>query len=245
MNTSSDQIRKNLETINQEVLKAANSSGRNFKDIKVVVVTKLQPLETVKAAWEAGARIFGENYPEEALEKILSMEGMPDIQWHMIGHLQSRKARIVVEKFQMMHSLDSIHLAEKLNTISVEQKKVLPVMVEFNMSGEESKGGWPAWEEEKWDLLIPEMLKLKTFSNIKMIGLMTMPPLDEDRQKTRPYFQKLKKLQGYFEKNIPEINLRELSMGTSEDFRVAIEEGATYVRIGQAIVGPRPPKKAG
>ena len=116
MSISPYQINKNLEFINQEIFKSASASGRNCTDIKVVVVTKRQPVDLINAAWEAGARIFGENYPEEAAGKIISMNDKPDIQWHMIGHLQSRKVRIVTENFQLLHSLDSIHLAQKINT---------------------------------------------------------------------------------------------------------------------------------
>ena len=118
-------------------------------------------------------------------------------------------------------------------------------MLEFNLSGENTKSGWPAWEESKWDLLIPNILSLINLHHLNIVGLMTMPPLYENPEETRPYFRKMKNLKVYLEKYITGIDFRELSMGTSSDYRIAIEEGATYVRIGQAILGERPAKVSG
>ena len=160
----------------------------------------------------------------------------------MIGHVQSRKARIVAEEFDFLHSLDSLKLANKLDRILYETGKVLPVLLEFNVGGEESKSGWDASEENSWADLLQIVEQIQALKNLKICGLMTMPPLFDEPEAARPYFKKLRALQEYFESQIEGLKLRDLSMGTSIDFEVAIEEGATFVRIGQAILGARPPK---
>jgi len=170
------------------------------------------------------------------MEAIGAMTG---IEWHMIGHLQSRKARLVCDHFQRLHSLDSLHLAIKLNTLLMEENKVLPAFLEFNVGGEESKSGWPAWDEGSWGTLIPELKQLLELSQLHIEGLMTMPPLSDDTTLARSYFQKLRRLSFFLTDKLPELHLSELSMGTSADFDIAVEEGATFVRIGQAILGPR------
>lgn len=234
-------IRTNLQAAQLEVQLSAKKSGRNNDEIKIIVVSKRQSLETVKAAILAGVIDFGENYPEEAVLKIdvLKSEN-PSIKWHMIGHLQSRKARLVADHFDMLHSLDSVRLASKINGFLETNKKILPVLIEANVSGEESKGGWPAWDETRWPALAEELEAVISRPFLQMKGLMTMPPLFENPEDVRPYFQKLRKLKEYLQKQYPAIGFTELSMGTSADYKIAIEEGATIVRIGQAILGPRP-----
>jgi len=235
-------IRENLMKIEEQVSLTAFSAGRKPEDIKVVVVTKGQPIETMQAAILAGAKIFGENYPEEALAKIMQLEKYEEIQWHMIGHLQSRKAKIVVDNFNFMHSLDSLKLAERLNRLCEERNKKFPVLLECNVGGEDSKGGWMLHEESLWKDFLLVVEACLRYTNLEIRGLMTMPPLDENPERTRPYFVKLKKLQGFLLKNFPDVDFSELSMGTSGDFRVAVQEGATYIRIGEAIMGPRQKK---
>jgi PLP dependent protein len=242
MDINESVIRSNLENIQERIIKAASACGRDASQIKLVVVTKTHPVEMIRAAFQAGAHVFGENYPEESVAKIMSLQDTPGIEWHMIGHLQSRKARLVAEHFNMIQSLDSIHLAEKLERILSEIQKTMPVLLEFNVSGEESKYGWPAWQEDRWEELIPDISNLLKFPHLKVVGLMTMPPLFEDPEVTRPYFSKLNSLKSYLSDNFKNNDWKDLSMGTSADFEIAIQEGATIVRVGQAILGPRPEK---
>ncbi len=204
-----------------------------------MVVSKGQPAEVIQAAVLAGVRIFGENYPEETVEKIQNTTEA-DVEWHMIGHLQSRKARLVCAHFQYMHSLDSLHLAEKLERILVESGRILPVLLEFNVGDEISKGGWQAADPQTWPGLLPEIEQILKLEHLQVRGLMTMPPLTVRPDQARIYFQRLAKLRDFFRGHFPDQNWDELSMGTSSDFEVAIEEGATFVRIGTSILGPRP-----
>jgi PLP dependent protein len=217
---------------------AASSCGREPRDVSLVVVSKSQPLEVLQAAISAGITTFGENYVEEAVEKILALRGF-SIDWHMIGHVQSRKAEKVVTSFSMLHSLDSLKLARRLERSCETMSRILPVLLEFNVSGEESKFGFPAWNEERWSDLKQDMEQILAFPHLIVCGLMTMPPFFDDPERTRPYFQQLRRLQEYLNKNYPQSTWKELSMGTSVDFVTAIQEGATYVRIGQAILGSR------
>ena len=151
MKDLSEQIRENYQQVLKSIAESANRSGRNPALITLVVVSKAQPLPVIEAAVGAGVRIFGENYPEEAVEKINHFE-KGQLVWHMIGHLQSRKARLVAEAFDYLHSLDSLHLAGKLNSALAGQNRILPVLLEMNIGGEQSKYGWPAWDEKKWSL---------------------------------------------------------------------------------------------
>ena len=239
-NSLSLQIRENVETIQAQIVAAAKRGGRDAGDVKLITVSKKKSVEVMRAAVQAGIDLFGENYPEETVEKmdILKQE-YPDLTWHMIGHLQSRKARLVAERFDMMHSLDSVRLANKLGSALDECGRKLPVLLEMNVSGEGSKGGWAAWDEKHWERLIPEMEQVLAVKTLTVMGLMAMPPLSEDVEKTRPYFIRLRALQDWLGKRFPQVEWGELSMGTSMDFEVAIEEGATFVRIGTAILGAR------
>jgi len=164
--------------VSGQIEEAAVSSGRQAKDVQLVVVSKAQPMSVMEAALDAGIWVFGENYPEEAAEKVRYFQGVAGIEWHMIGHLQSRKTSSVVESFQWLHSLDSLHLAEKLNAALAASQKTLRVLIEMNVSGEESKFGWPAWTEEQWSNLLPEFERLVNFPQLKICGLMTMPPFN-------------------------------------------------------------------
>jgi PLP dependent protein len=235
-------IQQNIETVITQIGKAAQSVGRDEKQVKLVVVTKAQPLEVVKAVIEAGGKILGENYPEESVAKIDAFGRPEGLAWHMIGHLQSRKANLIVTHFDLLQSLDSLHLAEKLERLCAEQGKILPVMIEYNVGGEASKHGWPAWDENHWDDLIPPLEAILALQHLSIRGVMTMPPWNEDPQKTRPYFVALRNLAEFLSHRFGNAHFQELSMGTSTDFAAAVEEGATLVRIGTAIVGPRLPR---
>ena len=227
-----------LQTLDR-IAVAASSVNRNPGDVKLVVVTKTQPLDVVQAAVEAGARFFGENYPEEGVMKIQSMAGQIGVEWHMIGHVQSRKAKLVAEHFNLVHSLDSLKLAVRLDRFASEFERVLPVLLEFNVGGEQSKSGWNITDVEKLDALMPEMEILLTLSHLQVRGLMTMPPLGEAPESARIYFQKLVRLRDMLAKRFSQVDWPALSMGTSTDYEVAVQEGATMVRIGTAIIGAR------
>jgi pyridoxal phosphate enzyme (YggS family) len=243
MNDLVELIRERYRSTLDLIDGAAKRSGRTPDSVKLVVVTKTQTLEVVQAAIEAGARILGENYPEEGAMKIQSLCNFSAVEWHMIGHIQSRKAQIVAQNFNYVHSLDSLKLAARLDRFCQEAGRTLPVLLEFNVGGEESKSGWVASDEARWPALVDELGGLFSMQHLQVRGLMTMPPLGTSAELSRPYFQKLKRLQEFFHTQFPQADFKELSMGTSTDFEVAVEEGATLVRVGTAIVGPRTYKK--
>jgi PLP dependent protein len=236
------QIQLNIENVQEIILRAAQSANRSAESVRLVVVTKAQPVEVVSAAIAAGARILGENYPEETLPKIQALGRPEGVQWHMIGHLQSRKAGMVAGNFDLLQSLDSLRLAEKLERQLAELGRVLPVLLEVNVSGEESKYGWPAWDETGWSSLFPEIDGILALPHLALRGLMTMPPLYDDPEQTRPFFARLRKLGEFLARRYGTDHFSEMSMGTSADYQAAVQEGATLVRIGTAIVGPRPRK---
>ncbi|NWF93839.1 MAG: YggS family pyridoxal phosphate-dependent enzyme [Syntrophaceae bacterium] len=222
-------IKENYVKVIERVEKAAKRSGRDPKEIKLVAVSKTVEPARIKEAIEAGVSILGENYVQEAQRKIEEIGR--SVSWHFIGHLQSNKAKYAVRLFDMIHSLDSIALAEELNRRAEREGKVMEVMIEVNLSGEASKFGA---EGEKALDIARRVLDLK---NLSLVGLMTMPPYFDSPEMSRPYFIQLRELK---ERMAAQgISLRELSMGMSNDFEIAIEEGATYVRVGTAIFGPR------
>lgn len=241
MDLISERIQENLNIIKQKIDQAAKSVGRNENEIKLIAVSKAQPFNVISAAYHLGIVVFGENYPEETLGKIYSAAEMSmNVKWHMIGHLQGRKAKIICENFDFMHSLDSLKIAHKLELCLQEDDKILPVLLEFNVGGEESKYGWWAFYEKKWEDFASDIEQLITYRHLEIRGIMTMPPLMTDPEEVRPYFVKLHKLQDFLAKRFPQTNWSELSMGTSLDYEVAIQEGSTFVRIGSALLGPRP-----
>ncbi|NPV55977.1 MAG: YggS family pyridoxal phosphate-dependent enzyme [Anaerolineae bacterium] len=233
-------IRDDYRRVADNVDRVARSAGRNSEEIRIVVVTKSQTVETINAAISAGIRLFGENYPEEAREKIAVIETRESIQWHMIGHLQTRKIKIFAENFHMLHSLDSYRLANKLNMyLEGNQLKPIPVLLEMNVSGEESKFGFSAWNEETINQSLADIEKIMGFSYLRVLGVMAMPPLFDDPEASRPYHRKLYNIFNQLKKLYPDQSWQEVSSGTSYDYEIAIQEGATYLRIGQAILGAR------
>jgi pyridoxal phosphate enzyme (YggS family) len=221
-----------------QIADTAAGCGRNPEAVRLVVVSKSQPLEVLRAAVAAGISTFGENYAEEAVRKIAALRETK-LEWHMIGHVQSRKADLVAANFALLHSLDSLKLAGRLERFCNELKRTLPVLLEFNVSGEESKYGFSAWKEKNWPELEREIEQILVLPHLQVSGLMTMPPLFDDPERTRPYFQRLRRLQEFLANRFPNSTWKDLSMGTSVDFVAAIQEGATFVRVGQAILGPR------
>lgn len=247
-------IRERYQRVLSQIAEAAarrcpelvEGSGRDPQAVRLVVVTKAQRLGIVQAAAAAGARMFAENYAEEAVAKIAALKNEFEVEWHMIGHVQSRKADLVAGNFSMLHSLDSLKLAARLERFLGEYRvgaahgKKLPALLEFNVSSEESKYGWPAWDVTRWPDLLPEIGQVLQLAHLEVRGLMTMPPYFADAELARPYFQRLRRLRDFLAAQFPHADWRELSMGTSLDFEAAVQEGATYVRVGQAILGPRP-----
>jgi pyridoxal phosphate enzyme (YggS family) len=235
MNDLSKAIAERYARVREEISLAARRAGRREDSVRLIVVTKAQPMEVIRAAIDAGIRLLGENYPEEAAEKMDTFKDAKDVRWHMIGHIQSRKARLVAERFDFVHSVDSLKVARRLSRFAVEYTRTLPILLEFNVGGEDSKYGWRA-SDETW---LPDIEEILSLPGLSPRGLMTMPPLFDDAEQSRPYFQALRKLRDSLASRFPQVSWDELSMGTSADFRVAVEEGATFVRVGRAIVGPR------
>ena len=238
-----NQIFEKYQVVKSEIKETALFTGRNPDDIKLVVVTKGHSINAVRDSVEVGIRVFGENYVQEAIEKIEALSKFGDIEWHMIGHIQSRKAKEVAEHFDWVQSLDRLKVARRLDISLSSFDQTLPVLLEFNVSGEASKYGIPAWEEEKWGELIPEIQAFEKLGGLDIRGLMTMPPFFDDPEKSRSYFQKLCHLQEFLRNKLPQFCWDELSMGMSADYKVAVEEGATIVRVGTAIMGPRSDSK--
>jgi pyridoxal phosphate enzyme (YggS family) len=254
-------IQARYEHILERIDLCARSAGRDPDTVRLVVVTKLQPVEVIREVIAAGARCLGENYADEAALKMRTFQAQPllansdhvqdflppstpidmsSVQWHIIGHVQSRKARLIGKNFHYLHSLDNIKLAQKLNDVCLEYKRVLPVLLEMNVSGEQSKFGFSAWDETRWNVLLPEIYPIMALHSIRINGLMTMAPYFENPEDARPFFRRLHRLQEFFIRQLPQADWHELSMGMSGDFEIAIQESATWVRIGQAILGPRP-----
>jgi len=236
MNASAEMIHERLENVKARIAAAADRAGRTPEGVRLVVVTKAHPVETVRSVVDAGARILGENYANEALPKIAALAG-EGVEWHMIGHVQSRKAKMVAENFAMVHSLDSVKLARRLSS-AYTGTDPLQVLLQVNVSGETEKFGLAAWQPGSWKDVHAVIQEVRGFSNLRVAGLMTVPPFLPSEQ-VRPYFKKLAALRNVLQETNPDLELEELSMGMSGDFETAVEEGATLVRIGTAILGPR------
>jgi pyridoxal phosphate enzyme (YggS family) len=223
------EIKENLSKVMERIEKAARRVGRDPREVKLVAVSKTVDAPRIIEAIGSGVCILGENYVQEAQRKIDEIGRA--VAWHFIGHLQSNKAKYAVRLFDMIHSLDSLPLAEELNRRAEQAGKVIKVMIEVNLSGETTKFGA---DEEGILSLAKRVLNLNRLS---LEGLMTMPPYFDLPEMSRPYYIGLRELK---ERMVKEgIPMRELSMGMSSDFEIAIEEGATYVRVGTAIFGPR------
>ena len=226
-------MRERLENITARIRGAAVSSGRDPAAIRLVTVSKTQPSERVREAIGAGATILGENYIQEARDKIAAL-AQEKASWHFIGHLQRNKAKYAVPLFDLIHSVDSLRLAKELDKQARKIDKVQEILVQVNISGEETKSGI----DEKGCLeLIRSIADLK---QVRIRGLMTMPPFFDQPDRARPYFSALRELSERIQAAaIPDVAMPELSMGMTGDFEAAIREGATLVRIGTAIFGER------
>jgi len=232
------QIQERLNEVQERIEIAARRSGRDIDAIRIVGVTKTHPYDVVLAAHEAGLRLIGENRVEEALPKKAAAEELDDLDWHMIGHIQSRKSKSVVQVFDAVHSVDRARIADRLNRDAESAGIRLPILLECNVSGEASKWGWQLTEKESWPEIVDEFARIRKLENLEVRGLMTMAPMVADPERVRPIFEKLRLLRDYLQKTVPG-DWAELSMGMTEDYTVAVEEGATLLRIGRAIFGPR------
>ena len=241
-------IPANLERVEKRIGDACTRAGRRRDEVTLVAVTKTRSIQEIRVAYQSGLRHFGENRVEEAEPKLPELrEGFADDPptWHMVGHVQSRKAKRAVALADVIHSVDSLRLARRLDRFAAEMGKRLPILVEVNVSGEASKYGYPAWNASTRAAFINEARELKALTHLQVRGLMTMAPVVVDPELARPVFRQLGQLRDALREQAPFSSWPDLSMGMTDDFEVAIEEGATMVRVGRAIFGPRPRQEGG
>lgn len=232
-------IRDRFLCVYEKIFNTCIKYGRDPNSIKLVVVTKKQPVEKILQLLQAGASILGENYPEEIQGKRLMIPDEFVFQWHMIGHIQSRKIKYVVKFCDFVHSIDSLDLGLKLDQACVTAKTTIPAFIEINISGEQSKQGFNLQNSEGKSLFFRNFDKLLQSQGIQLIGLMTMPPYSKVAEDSRQVFRTCRVLLEEIQAEFKLTSFTQLSMGTSQDFEVAIQEGATYLRIGEAIMGER------
>lgn len=225
-------IRGHLEHVEERICQACDRSGRDRSAVTLIAVSKTKPIEDLKEAYRCGARYFGENKVQEITEKYPQMPG--DVKWHMIGHLQRNKVKYIVDKVAMIHSVDSLRLAQTIQTEAEKHQVTVPILLEVNVAGEESKFGLSVEE------VLPLAEQISTMKNIHIQGLMTIAPYVDDPEENRWVFRELKKISvDIEEKNIDNVDMYVLSMGMTGDYEVAIEEGATMIRVGTGIFGSR------
>ena len=225
-------IRDQLHEVETRIQAACARAGRKREEVTLIAVSKTKPVEVLQEAYDLGVRVFGENKVQELTEKY---DALPrDIRWHMIGHLQTNKVKYIVEKAELIHSVDSLRLAQAIEKEAAKRERTVDILVEVNVAEEESKFG------VRVDEVIPFIEKLALFSHIHVCGLMTIAPFVENPEENRPIFKNLHKLSvDIAHKNIDNVNVNILSMGMTNDYEVAIEEGATMVRVGTGIFGAR------
>lgn len=225
-------IQENIKHVEEKIDAACKKSGRDPEDVTLIAVSKTKPVSMLKEAYDYGCRDFGENKVQELVDK---WEQLPkDIRWHMIGHLQRNKVKYIVDKVYLIHSVDSIRLAEEISKEAVKKDVTVSILVEVNVAEEESKFGTTCKEAYK---LVEDIAKLP---NIVVKGLMTIAPYVENSEENRQYFEKLHQIYvDIVDKNIDNVYMEELSMGMTGDYEVAVTEGATYVRVGTGIFGER------
>ena len=225
-------LRENLQEVEEKIQSACRRAGRNRSEVTLVAVSKTKPAATLQEAYDLGVRVFGENKVQEIREKYQVLP--KDIEWHMIGHLQTNKVKYIVDKVRLIHSVDSLRLAEVIEKEAEKQDRIVDILLEVNVAEEESKFGLKTAE------VLPLAEKLTALSHIRLRGLMTIAPFVENPEKNRAIFANLHKLYvDIKEKNIDNDTVSILSMGMTNDYEVAIEEGATMVRIGTGIFGAR------
>jgi PLP dependent protein len=226
-------VAENVERVRERIHRACRRSDRAVEDVRLIAVSKAKPAESIRQAYAVGLREFGENRVQEAASKRKELADLVAL-WHLIGHLQSNKAKLACQLFDWIHSVDSLHLAEKIDHAGAALGRKLPVLIEVHLGEETSKFG----VEE--DDLVRLAEQVGALPSVELRGLMTLPPFFDDPQEVRPFFRRLRELAGRIEaRKLPGVSMRELSMGMSHDFEIAIEEGATIVRVGTAIFGER------
>ncbi len=228
-----EKLKTRLENVRDRIKKAALDCGRNPDSVRLIAVSKTISTDIIEEAINAGVTVLGENYVQEARDKISTLSKYPT-SWHFIGHLQSNKAKYAVKLFDLIHSVDSVKLAREINKHAHKIDKVQQILIQINISQEKTKSGISV--DETIDLIT----EVSQFENIAVKGLMTMPPYFNQPDRVRPFFAALRDLRDQTKgKDIPRVSLDELSMGMTGDFEVAIAEGATMVRVGTAIFGER------
>ena len=241
----------NIEMVSERINSAAQRAGRNPDEITLVAVTKTHPVETVIEAYRAGLQHFGENRVQEGRDKVIAVAdwlaaspGLEPPTWHMIGHLQSRQVGDALGKFSLLHSVDSLKLAQRIDRLA-ERDDIPPVdiLLECNVSGEKAKFGFALeqWLTDKaqFSAFVSTVEQIAALERVNIQGLMTMAPLSSNPEETRPVFRSLAVLRRTLQKEISNLEWQHLSMGMTDDFEIAIEEGATIIRVGRALFGPR------
>jgi pyridoxal phosphate enzyme (YggS family) len=225
-------ILENLEEVNKRILSACEKAGRDPKEVTLIAVSKTKPASMIEEAYGAGVRDFGENKVQELCEKHKELP--QDIKWHMIGHLQRNKVKQIIGKTVLIHSVDSLRLAEQIEEEAGKQDLIIDILLEINVAEEDSKFGFKLEEAES------AILKIATFPHVRIKGLMTIAPFVENSEENRSVFKKLRQFYVDMQrKNIDNVSMSLLSMGMTGDYEVAIEEGATLVRVGTGIFGTR------
>jgi pyridoxal phosphate enzyme (YggS family) len=229
-------IAQNISEVRERIDAAARRSGRQSEDVRLMAVSKTFPAEAILEAYEAEQRLFGENRVQEFASKLEKLHALAGVEWHLIGHLQSNKAGRAAEIFSAVDSVDSLRLAQRLDAAAAAAGKTLPVLIELNLGGEDAKTGLPPQSPELQSILdaAPQL------GHLEIRGLMTVPPYSDDPEGARMYFRQLRQIRDVIAaRNMPRVQMHELSMGMSHDFEVAIAEGSTCVRLGAAIFGAR------
>ena len=221
-----------LKEVEAKIQAACDRAGRKREEVTLIAVSKTKPIEMLQEAYDLGVRVFGENKVQEITAKY---DALPDdIHWHMIGHLQTNKVKYIIDKVSMVHSVDSVRLAEAIEKEAAKKDICMPVLIEVNVAGEESKFGLSIEE------VLPFLKEISSYEHLQVKGLMTIAPFVANPEENREVFQKLKKLSvDIAAKNINNVNMSVLSMGMTNDYQVAVEEGATMVRVGTGIFGER------
>ena len=229
-------IKENIDNVLKDISEACAQSGRNPEDVSLICVSKTKPVSMIEEAYEHGCRLFGENKVQELCDKYeyFKEKGIEDIEWHLIGHLQTNKVKYIVDKVKLIHSVDSFHLASCISKEAVRKNVVANILIEVNVAGEETKFGIKPSECE-------ELLRqISSLPSIKVLGLMTIAPYVEDPKENLQHFANLRKLLIDMDnKNIDNVSMGILSMGMTNDYRVAVTQGATMVRVGTGIFGER------
>ena len=225
-------IKENIKNVQFKMERACKKADRDLKDAHLIAVSKTKPVSMLQEAYDAGIRDFGENKVQEILEKYDKLPG--DIRWHMIGHLQRNKVKYIIDKVCLIHSVDSLRLAEEISKEAVKHNLIMPILIELNIAEEDSKFGLSLTDCE--DMIT----RISVLPNIKIKGLMTVAPFVENGEDNRQYFKAMKELSvDIMTKNIDNVFMDILSMGMTGDYETAIEEGATHVRVGTGIFGER------